>query len=404
MIKNKEQFDQFIVSNWNEVNDYLDQEATKVPVPFYNSVDIRESKTKYAPVDNNIYPAGFNNICLMDLDETSYQVRAFINDKKLEHKHWAILIESHTKNTFYLENLFFLKKALLESGIEKVDFISFDATLFPDGPVLELVTASQFDIQVHLAKTSAKCITVNDEPINIVILNNDQSKPIDINWSQISTPIFPPPQIGWYNRQKIDHFEKYFSVVKSFSDRFNLDPNLLCAKSKAFHNVDFSTKESFEKLAKSVDQLKATIDSSQKIFLKASKGTYGMGIQVVSGGDEILKMNRKVRNKMDVGKNKIKFTDVLIQEGIDTILTYDQMPAEVTIYLVNGKSVGGFMRANSQKDHQSNLNSKGMVFKKFCISEIRQNQDFTIKEAVYSVIARLSSLAAGLEINDLKKE
>ena len=73
------------------------------------------------------------------------------------------------------------------------------------------------------------------------------------------------------------------------------------------------------------------------------------------------------------------------------------MPAEVTIYLINGKSVGGFMRANSEKDHQSNLNSRGMVFKKFCISEIRQNQDYKIKEAVYSVIARLSSIAAGLE-------
>ena len=61
------------------------------------------------------------------------------------------------------------------------------------------------------------------------------------------------------------------------------------------------------------------------------------------------------------------------------------------------------MRANSQKDNQSNLNSKGMVFKKFCISEIRQNQDFAIKEAVYSVIARLSTLAAGLEIKNLIK-
>ena len=127
-----------------------------------------------------------------------------------------------------------------------------------------------------------------------------------------------------------------------------------------------------------------------------------MGIQVVSDGEDILKMNRKSRNKMDVGKNKIKFTDVLIQEGVDTVLSYDSMPAEVTIYLINGKSVGGFMRANKERDHQSNLNSKGMVFKKFCISEIRQNQDFTIKEAVYSVIARLSTIAAGLEIKNIQ--
>ena len=35
-----------------------------------------------------------------------------------------------------------------------------------------------------------------------------------------------------------------------------------------------------------------------------------------------------------------------------------------------------------------------MVFKKFCISEIRQNRDDVMKEAVYSVVARLSCLAA----------
>ena len=77
------------------------------------------------------------------------------------------------------------------------------------------------------------------------------------------------------------------------------------------------------------------------------------------------------------------------------------MPAEVTIYLVAGKSAGGFMRANSQKGAQENLNSKGMVFKKFCISEIRQNQDHKAKEALYSIVGRLSSLASAIEINEL---
>ena len=46
--------------------------------------------------------------------------------------------------------------------------------------------------------------------------------------------------------------------------------------------------------------------------------------------------------KMDVGKNNLKFTSVLIQEGVETIVKYDEAPAEVTIYLVNGRSSGGF--------------------------------------------------------------
>jgi glutamate--cysteine ligase len=115
---------------------------------------------------------------------------------------------------------------------------------------------------------------------------------------------------------------------------------------------------------------------------------------VVDSGSDILNLNRKKRNKLDIGKNKIKFTDVLVQEGVETVLNYDGMPAEVTIYLIGGKSVGGFMRANNQKSASDNLNAKGMIFKKFCISEIRQNRDDVMKEAVYSIIGRLSCLAS----------
>ena len=113
MIKQKEELDQFVITNWNKISDYLDQEAKDISIPFYNSVDIRESKYKYAPVDNNIYPAGFNNLCLLDLEESSYQIKSFKDQKKLSQKNWGILIESNTKNTFYLDNLFFLKKRSL---------------------------------------------------------------------------------------------------------------------------------------------------------------------------------------------------------------------------------------------------------------------------------------------------
>ena len=138
-----------------------------------------------------------------------------------------------------------------------------------------------------------------------------------------------------------------------------------------------------------------------KVFVKADQGTYGMGISVVESGEEIVSMNRKKRNKMDIGKNKIKFNSVIIQEGVDSILTYDGHPAEVTIYLIAGCPIGGFVRANEKKGSGDNLNSQGMVFKKYCISEIKENTDHQSKEAVYSIIARLSTLAGALEIKEI---
>lgn len=193
----------------------------------------------------------------------------------------------------------------------------------------------------------------------------------------------------------------YKDVANQFCEHFEISPNLLQASYQHIESVDFSSREGLEPLAAAVDSMIEQLGPEGKVFVKASQGTYGMGISVVSSGEEILHMNKKMRNKMNAGKNSLKFTSVLVQEGVETILKYDNMPAEVTIYLVGGKSVGGFMRANSERDSSSNLNSRGMVFKKFCISEIRENQDHAAKEAVYSVIARLSTLAGGRELKEI---
>ena len=389
----KNDLDEFIITNWLKINAYIDTKMEGKEIPFYTSVDIRESREKYAPVDNNLYPAGFNNLCLLDLDATTKQIEKFIPESK---KSIAILIESNTKNKFYLENIFFLKKAIEESD-KQVTLISFDQSLFENNStILKLETASMFQLSIHQAYFKDNHIFAEgiDENFDLVIINHDQSSAINIDWSVNQTPSSPNPQMGWFNRQKIIHFQAYEKVVHDFCEHFDIDENLLQAKFKKVYDVDFSSKNGFEKLANEVDRLKETISSNQKIFIKASKGTYGMGIQVVDSGSDILNLNRKKRNKLDIGKNKIKFTDVLVQEGIETVLNYDEMPAEITIYLVGGKSVGGFMRTNNQKSASDNLNTKGMIFKKFCISEIRQNRDDVMKEAVYSIIGRLSCLAS----------
>ena len=105
---------------------------------------------------------------------------------------------------------------------------------------------------------------------------------------------------------------------------------------------------------------------------------------------------------MDIGKNSIKFTSLLVQEGVETIIKYDDKAAEITIYLVDGKSVGGFMRINGEKDSLGNLNSRGMVFRKLCMGDmIESPEDHQTKEAMYSLIARLATIASAYEIKEV---
>ncbi len=400
-IQNKSDFEAFVTSHWSHINQFINRETEDLPIPLYSSVDIRESKFKFAPVDHNLYPAGFNNLCQLDLDASGKLFRQSFDNLKPNATHIAIIPEGHTKNTFYLDNLIFLGKTIADEGYQ-VSFVSLDEHLFSESQeALELASASNFNLIVKKGKIEDGFLKTKNQSYDLAVLNNDQSSPFEVDWEKVQTPILPPPQLGWVNRKKINHFSYYQKVIEKFSKEFSINPNLLQAKFRKVNDVDFSSKKGLENLAKEVDKLLEELPEKTQIFIKASQGTYGMGISVVTSGEEILHMNRKTRNKMDVGKNKIKFTSLLIQEGVESIVQYDGMAAEVAIYLVNGKATGGFVRANSDKGANANLNSKGMLFRKYCISEIRENNDAQAKEAVYSIVARLATWASALEIEEV---
>ena len=412
MIKNKENLEHFVTTNWDAINQHIDVMQNKLSMPIYTSVDIRESATRFAPVDNNLYPAGFNNICSLDLNVCADRFKVNILKHNPEAKNIAIIPESHTKNKFYLDHLHALKSCLIKN-FPSVTIISPDSELFEQAKTENIINASgdielvsQSGYPIHIKKVIQKNHQLEDlqgNHFDLIILNHDQSKPLPVDWSKLSQVVLPTPSLGWTVRQKITHFTYYEKVTDDFCQHFSIDPNLIRAKFIGVEGVDFETKEGIEKLANAVDELKNKIsDPDPSIFVKASQGTYGMGISVVKSKEDILNMNRKTRNKMDVGKNNIKFLNALVQEGIETMIKVDSHPAEVTIYLVGGKSTGGFMRINPLKDSNSNLNSKGMVYQKYCISEIHQGQDYQCKEAVYCLIARLSTLATAYEIRDVQ--
>ena len=405
-VSNKAELEQFFCHNWNAINQWIDKEQSLLPQPLTSSVDVRESKTKFAPVDHNMYPAGFNNVCNKDLLHCADRFKEAFDSINPKLRRIGLLPESHTKNKYYLDHLHKLKSTIEMADTEVILF-SPDVDLFAEvgGTKVELESFSGHPIVIHQAQVmDGKFQSMTPDvrfDFDVVVLNNDQSNPLPVNWKSIQTPVLPSAFVGWYKRQKNHHFKWYRDIANQFAKQFDIDPDLIQAHFSTVENVDFNTKEGLEELGNQVDKLLTTLPPESHVFVKASQGTYGMGISVVSSGEEIVNMNRKVRNKMDVGKNNLKFTSVLIQEGVETIVKYDEAPAEVTIYLVNGRASGGFMRTNPLKGTQSNLNSQGMIYQKLCLSDVKQDCDHKIKEAVYSVIARLSVLAASHEMKEL---
>lgn len=401
-INNKDQLEKFVCENWNIINDYILQIQEGLPIPFYSSVDIRESREKYAPVDHNMYPAGFNNLCNVDLRSSVSLVSDTLKKLTPSNRTVGIIPESHTKNLMYLDHLSTLARLTEDAGY-KTYFISFDSDLFPGNEEsLDLTSASGSAIRIIRGKIKNGEILALDQKIDVAINNNDQSNPWPIEWREIKTPVVPTPLIGWFRRNKNTHFAYYKKVADQFAAYFGINPDLIQARFRAVDDVDFETKHGLEKLGSAVDDLIATLNPGSKVFVKGAQGTYGMGISVVSSGEEIIHMNRKTRNKMDVGKNKIKFTSLLVQEGVETTIQYDNHPAEITVYLIDGKSMGGFMRINPEKDSLGNLNSRGMVFRKLCMCDLKNTvEDYKSKDAIYSIIARLATVASAYEIREV---
>jgi len=107
---------------------------------------------------------------------------------------------------------------------------------------------------------------------------------------------------------------------------------------------------------------------------------------------------------MNVIKEGVSNTEVIIQEGVPTIDKIDGKPAEPLMYLINGKTIGCTYRINEERDEFSNLNSRGMTFDSVCENDEETSGKENNLCPVRGLIARLASLAATRECYEPKWE
>ncbi|NDD91557.1 glutamate--cysteine ligase, partial [bacterium] len=423
----KKDLAQKIQKNRRALWDWQSAIATQSPPPFYCSVDLRDSGYKIVPVDSNLYPAGFNNICPDDLRSAPAVVRSQIAamasrmNRDLPTK-ILVLPESHTSNTYYLENLYYLMLVIREAG--------FDVELGWYGPVPE-----GFGSPLKLRSATDKELVA--WPIEIgpdgalkagaftpdwILLNNDFSGGYPEPLDAVKQPIIPSHVLGWHSRKKSEHFTHYNTLAGEFASIVGIDPWSIQIETHEVAPVDFNEDLGTEQVAQVVEGVLSRMESqfsargiSRKpiVFVKNNAGTYGMGVMVVHSADEIRKMNRRTKNKMSVGKNRMAIQSVVVQEGVPTATLVQRLAAEPVIYLVGSELIGGFLRTNTERGTEDNLNSQGMVFKKLCMSDLKRPSQIDetfgedldpsehnepVLELVYGSIARLSALATGKEL------
>lgn len=396
---------QKITDNHQRVEDFFARKFHQNPPLFYNSVDIRHAGFKIAPIDTNCFPAGFNN-----LSDTSKELAKDVTDKFLTKnfpnaKKIIIIPEGHTRNLPYLTNVAYLEEIIGAKREVKVGTLNENIT---ESTKIDLENG--LFITLHpLKKLEANLLTIDGFEADIAILNNDLTDGIPNLLQNLETPIIPSKNIGWHNRAKSDHFDIYNELAIEMASILEIDPWLISSLHDSCDDIGFKEKKGIDCLSKHVDQINEKLTEKYKAYLindapycyiKADSGTYGIAVWPVTSGTEVLDINKKARNKMNMLKGSVQNNQVLVQEGIKTIDKIKNTIAEPMIYMIGGQVIGNLFRTNDSRDEKISLNAAGAVFHDL---EQLSNEDINLgseKEKitiVYALIARLAALAAAIE-------
>ena len=395
-----------IINNHLEIEAWFRKQWIKYPAPFYSSIDLRNSGYKMAPVDTNLFPAGFNN-----LDESleSLYISAIqhtLEKQSVDIARILIITENHTRNKFYIKS-----SEVLERLIRKAGFETKSCTL---GDINDLNQTNQ-----RLTKKDGLLSYGSFVP-DIILLNNDLSAGVPEILKKIKQLILPDLNMGWTNRSKTVHFKFYSDIIYNFSRVFNIDSWLIEPLFRNCGEIDFKTKQGEEcivyhatKLFQLIEEKydEYAINEKPYLMIKADSGTYGMGIIQVKSIDDIITINRKQRTKMTKTKGGNTLNSVILQEGIysNEKLSTPNEVVEPVIYSFGSNLVGGFYRVHQDKNNSENLNSPGMTFKPIpfnnvCISPDHTQSIYsdTNKFYIYGVVARLAILAAAKELYNVE--
>ena len=383
--------------------------------PFYASVDLRNAGFKLAPVDTNLFPGGFNNLN-PDFLSLSVQATMVAVEKVCPEAHRLLIIpENHTRNIYYLKNLFELQNILRKSGLDvrigSLDKAIKEPTTIPIENNKSLLIEPLKRIKNRLVLENK--ILGNFDACSL-LLNNDLSAGIPDILKNLEQNLMPPLHAGWATRRKSQHFKAYDEVVKSFADFIKVDPWLINPYFDHASRIDFHLRQGEDELAKKVDQILTKIRLKYKeykieqepfVIVKADAGTYGMGIMSVKHGDELRNLNRKSRNKMSVVKEGLEVSEIIIQEGVYSDECINEAVAEPVVYMIDHFVIGGFYRVHTSRGKDENLNAPGMhfvplAFETSCSTPEIDDSPLSTPNRFYAygVIARLALLAASIEL------
>lgn len=411
------ELEQCLLTKQVAIETWFRQQWLHVSPPITASVDIRNAGFKLAPVDTNLFPAGFNNLNRDFLPLCVQAAQASLAQVMPSCKRILLIPENHTRNEFYFHSLATLHEILTTAGYDvRV------GSLIPGMTEPNKVTAPNgYQFTLEPVQRRENQLVLADFTPCLVLLNNDLSDAIPDILIGLEQIILPSHKLGWSSRLKSQHFHHYAAVAREFAEFLKIDPWLICPAFTVCHDVDFLHQRGEDALIAATQNILDNTTQKYQHFgiqqkpfavIKADSGTYGMGVMMVKSVEELKTLNRKQRKRMSATKGSQKIEKVIIQEGVYTFETWgeDSAVAEPVVYMLGQFVVGGFYRVHKGRGDAENLNAPGMHFEPLAFAtacntpNVHKHVDDSVNRFyAYGIIARLAGLAAAREALQLEK-
>jgi glutamate--cysteine ligase len=395
----------------SEIETWFRREWQKTPAPFYCSVDLRNAGFKLAPVDTNLFPAGFNNLNPAFESLCVHALQAALERVMPTACNVVLVPENHTRNLYYLEAV-----ATLQDLIQKAGYAVRIGSIIPGlAEPQSIALPSGKTLLLEPLHREDDRVMVGDFSPCVVLLHNDLSGGRPAILEGLAQTVIPPLGVGWSDRLKSQHFAIYQEVAEEFGSLLGMDPWFVNPLFSNCGQINFMKREGEECLAANVELVLNDVREKYRqydikeepfVIVKADAGTYGMGVMTVKSADEMRNINRDTRKKMGATKEGKEVTGAIIQEGVYTFETWgeSEATAEPVVYMIDHYVVGGFYRVHEGRSNTENLNAPGARFQMLAFDEPCSHPDPNCapdaspnRLYAYGVVARLALLAAARE-------
>jgi glutamate--cysteine ligase len=378
--------------------------------PFYTSVDVRNAGFKLAPVDTDLFPAGWNNLTQPMLPLAVQAAMAAIEKICPEARNLLIIPENNVRNTFYLSNLAQLRRVFHMAGLNvRIGSISPDVK---KSTTIELPGGESITLE-PVVRTKARLGVKNFDPCTI-LLNTDLSAGVPGILEDLNEQYLLPPLHGsWSTRRKSMHFKCYEEVAKRFGKLIGVDPWLINPMFDKCASVDLDTPAGRDALAARVDALLVKVKKKYKeygikekpfVVVKADNSRGGAGLMTVRDVKDLDALKRKVQG--DAMAALQGQHELILQEGVLTNERMNDAVAEPVVYMMDRYVVGGFYRIHAERGVDESLTAPGASYVPLAFAEsthlpqpgVRPGASAPNRFYMYGVIGRLAMLAASYEL------